>query len=858
MPSNLQAYRQMAEHAALQITGSHRSWMDFLRTAARLYKYPYNEQVMIHAQRPDATACAEYDFWNQQWGRYVRRGSKGIAVIDTSGDNPKLKYVFDVSDTGTRENSRDIRLWELRQEHSDSVSAMLERHYEVSGEKGFAEQLERVAAQLADEYWNEHQRDILDILEDSFLEEYDEFNVGVQFRNAAIVSITYALMSRCGLEPDEYFAHEDFLSVFDFNTPETVAALGTAVSEINQQVLRQIEVTIKKYERQQSAERTSDYGRIDLQPERRLSDSRSDALEGAGDVVGQVRETAEELSEGAPSGIVEQIDPVREAVSAPAGDRRDGEPEADADDAGTDEPERSDGELEGDRPDEMDGVDEQPESAGGGNDSRGADLQLNSFEAPAPGEQISLFLSENEQIAFIDEAEGVAYTPFAFSFAQEQIDTVLRLGGNNDNSRMRVAAEYMKQKPPEEIAAFLSREYVGGGGFNDGNTHFSVWFAEDGIHMAQGNSARYSNFAQIISWQDATKRIGELLEQGQFATNVELAETKSYTRSQLAQSLWYLRRDIDEAARERHYLSSMESLDKGGYPEMTEKLAAALAEPEFLATFTAEYRQFLEVYHEDRSILRFRYHRTDELLNNLQELASPWREYSSDMSDPPKVDRFITEDEINAALTYGSSVEGGKRRIYSYFTQAHTLKEQVDFLKNEYGWGGHNNALPGSFHSQEDHSGKGISIKKPDCFEVQLAWNNVAKRIAELIKRDRYLTPQEKTRFEELKQPTEPVIDPMIEPASEQITEADATPLVPVIPDVEIESHPISQSDIDDALRAWNGDPASKRAVAQYMTDHARDKDTASWLASEYGAPEAKTLSVTGRQSKTSRSSFLR
>ena len=262
MPNNLQAYRQMAEHAAMQITGSHQSWMAFLQTAARLYKYPYNEQVMIHAQRPDATACAEYDFWNQQWGRYVRRGSKGIAVIDTSGDNPKLKYVFDVSDTGTRENSRDVRLWELHQEHNDSVAAMLERNYEVSGERGLADQLERVAAQLADAYWNEHQQDMLDILEDSFLEEYDDFNVGVQFRNAATVSITYALMSRCGLEPDDYFAHEDFLSVFDFNTPETVAALGTAVSEINQQVLRQIEVTIKKYERQHSAERTNDYGRM--------------------------------------------------------------------------------------------------------------------------------------------------------------------------------------------------------------------------------------------------------------------------------------------------------------------------------------------------------------------------------------------------------------------------------------------------------------------------------------------------------------------------------------------------------------------------------------------------------------------
>lgn len=242
MPSNLQAYRQMADSAALQITGSHESWKAFLQTAVRLYKYPYNEQVMIHAQRPDATACAEYNFWNNQWGRYVRRGSKGIALIDTTGDRPKLKYVFDVSDTGSRENSRSVNLWQMRDEHKDSISAMLERNYDVFGEHGLAEQLEHVAAQLADEYWNEHSRDMLDIVADSFLEEYDDFNIGVQFRNAATVSITYALMSRCGMEPDERFEHEDFLSIFDFNTPSTVAVLGTAVSEINQQVLRQIEV----------------------------------------------------------------------------------------------------------------------------------------------------------------------------------------------------------------------------------------------------------------------------------------------------------------------------------------------------------------------------------------------------------------------------------------------------------------------------------------------------------------------------------------------------------------------------------------------------------------------------------------
>ena len=245
MPNKLQLYSQMADEAARQITDSHTEWTAFLRTAGRLYKYPYNEQLMIHAQRPDATACAEFDFWNEKMRRYVRRGSRGIALIDATGDVPKIRYVFDVSDTGSRENSRSVNLWELKKEHFDTVSAMLERNYDISGAIGLSDRFERVAAQLADEYWNDHQSDILDTVDNSFLEEYDNFNIGVQFRNAATVSITYALMSRCGLEPEDYFEHEDFLSVFDFNTPSTVAALGTAVSEINQQVLRQIEITVK-------------------------------------------------------------------------------------------------------------------------------------------------------------------------------------------------------------------------------------------------------------------------------------------------------------------------------------------------------------------------------------------------------------------------------------------------------------------------------------------------------------------------------------------------------------------------------------------------------------------------------------
>lgn len=285
MPSKYQEYKQMADTAERQLTSSYKSWTQFLRTAARLYKYPYNEQVMIHAQRPDATACAEYDFWNKKMGRFVRRGSTGIALIDTSGQKPQLRYVFDVADTGEREHSRPMHLWQFRAEHEATVAATLERSYDVSGGDGIIEQMESAVAQLAREYWADHKRDILHNIDDSYLDGYDEFNTEVQFRNAAKVSITYMLMSRCGLESEAYMEPEDFMPVFDFNTPAAVAALGTAVSEISQQVLKQIEVAIRNYER----ERSQNHDRIDLHEERRLSDSRPEAERETGEqALGQV------------------------------------------------------------------------------------------------------------------------------------------------------------------------------------------------------------------------------------------------------------------------------------------------------------------------------------------------------------------------------------------------------------------------------------------------------------------------------------------------------------------------------------------------------------------------------------------
>ena len=409
MPSKAEFYRQMAEQVSTQLVGSWKEWTAFLTTAARLYKYPFHEQMMIYAQRPDATACAEYDLWNEKMGRYVRRGSKGIALVDDSGDKLRLRYVFDISDTGTREHSRTPWLWQLEEQHIGPVSAMLEQNYGVAGDN-LAQQLTDVAGKLASEYWDDHQRDFRYIVDGSFLAEYDDYNIEVQFKSAATVSIAYALMSRCGLDTEQYFQHEDFMPIFDFNTPATVGALGAAVSQINQQVLRQIGVTIQIYEREQLAERSVTHGeQPDLHDERRLSDSRPEADRTAGEAPGQVRQDAESVPEGTPAPDLQPAAADREAVPAPAGNRRDGEQPSGADDSSVGGVGGRDGGAESPRSDALGGPDEHLQGPSGGDFDGGAYQQLT----------LNLFLSEAEQIQRIDEAENVK-TSSAFSFAQEQ------------------------------------------------------------------------------------------------------------------------------------------------------------------------------------------------------------------------------------------------------------------------------------------------------------------------------------------------------------------------------------------------------------------------------------------------------
>ena len=414
MASVLQQYHQLADRMATQITGSYQSWTDFLTTAARLYKYPYHEQLMIYAQRPEATACADYELWNKRMGRYVRRGAKGIALIDHSGDAPRLRYVFDVADTRTTERSRSPYLWEYRPEHEEFVSNALGQQYSIQYNGDFADQLEQISSVKVTEYFLAHEQDLLGIVDGSYLERYHDYDKGVAFLNAATVSTTYMLLSRCGLAENAHFGPEDFMPVFDFNTPQTVDALGSAISGISEEILRNIEVTIKKYEREKLPERSYENGRTDLHPQRGLLDSQSESVPAGEQAPRQVREDAEEVSTGASPGAVEPTDPVGAAVSPSAGDRRNSEQAVGADDAEADAVGRGDGSSENQRPDEVGGADEQPESPGRGSDPDGADLHLTE---DSPVEQFSFFPTEAQQIESITEAERVQATPSAFSMA---------------------------------------------------------------------------------------------------------------------------------------------------------------------------------------------------------------------------------------------------------------------------------------------------------------------------------------------------------------------------------------------------------------------------------------------------------
>ena len=508
MPSKTEEYLALAQRTANGLTRYWESWTDYLTTASRLYKYPFADQLMIYAQRPDATACADYDIWNNRMNRYVRRGSKGIALLDESSGYPRLHYVFDVSDTGVRRNSRDPERWEMNDDLFKPVSEMLTAEYGISHER-LSQQLVNIAEKLVNDYWDNNSGDILNIVDGSFFDDYDSSGKELQFKAAATMSVTYTLLERCGFEPEGYFDKDDFQAIHTFSTPDAVYALGAATSDISREVLRKIERTVKTTTRRRNVERMEEYEQqSELHEDRGLPAPEPDP-QPAEDPAGQVRQDAPELPEAVSPGTVQFDAPERDAVPASDGTGADGrEPDA-ADDGRTAEAEPGPGQGE-----ESDGVGtahEQPTGAGRGSDSDGTDLQLSFLDAVIP--------TEAQQIEHIDRAESEK-SPSAFVLSQAEIENELRKHGSGfQDGKQRIIELYQTQPDRKLRAKALAKEYGIGGHSQDFLDGSSGFVNHDGKGLEFDH---YPDHQKVtLSWTQVEKYIDLMIQSDRYLTDKE-------------------------------------------------------------------------------------------------------------------------------------------------------------------------------------------------------------------------------------------------------------------------------------------------------------------------------------------------
>ena len=512
MPSKTEEYLALAQRTANGLTRYWENWTDYLTTASRLYKYSFADQLMIYAQRPDATACASFDIWNNRMNRYVRRGSKGIALLDQSSSVPRLHYVFDVSDTGVRRNSRDPEVWQLGPDLVQPVSEMIAREYGVYHER-LSQQISDLTGKLVDSYWDNNSGDILDIVDGSFLIDYDEAGQEFQFKSAAAISILYTVLERCGLEPDGHFDRDDFQAIFSFSTPAAVYALGTAVSECSRDVLRNIERTVKTTIRRRNVERSQyeyEQQERDLLDRRGLPAPEPDPAP-AGESTGQIRQTAPDLPDEASPGAVQFDAPVGDSASAPVGSGTDGrEPDA-ADHAGTAEAEP--GSEQRAASDGVGAAHEQPESTGRGTGDERADLQLSFFDVAIP--------TEAEQIESIDQAESEK-SPSAFVLSQAEIENALRRGSNFEDSKLRIWQIYQMQPDRKLRAKALAKEYAPYGPGGSSHTYLdgsSGWLDHDSKGLTFEHYPDHRK--TLLRWDRVEKYIDLMIQSDRYLSDKE-------------------------------------------------------------------------------------------------------------------------------------------------------------------------------------------------------------------------------------------------------------------------------------------------------------------------------------------------
>ena len=795
--ANLNSIRNLAYSEAGRVSASPKDWMRFMDTASRMYRYGFLDQLLIYSQRPQATACATLETWNQKVGRWVNRGAKGIALIDDTTQPERLRYVFDIADTHAVQGAPDPFIWRLENRHTAWFLAYLSSTYNLTDASSIMLALEQVAEQVTEEYLEDAMDGVEQEMNGSLLATLDETARRETFRALFQKSIFYQIARRCGLNPEAHLSESDFRGIQFFNRLGTLAVLGSAVSNLTEIILMDIGREIRAFNRENPArenlrkplaqiespvynrfttlkreatdsERPEEGGQengTDVSSQGRLSVSEPDDRNGERAADREVRDASQDLPEGASPELVSEYAGDGQADPASVGDRPEGErADGDADRADGADGER-DGGAKGERPDGMDSADEQPLESGGGERTDGIGVQLidetTEQDLSAAEAEIASALSlpdlptVNQQIRAIEKRMAAPYAR-EITVPSEVVDEVLRAGGNRRGSQLRLIYNFMIEQTPEEYAAFVKREYgKGGNGLTINGTDYSVWFDELGMQIAAGHSVREQAVGKaFLSWDDVSGRIHQLLKQGEYAPQAVLDAARGNALREYADALIYMERDV--VSDYIHLLFNDDELEMFNhvFPDVTENVAQYLDHQENVNALVSRLRGFSALYAENRDVMRWHHYNPNRMAGTFERFAKPWTPYQSREGfawDTHGV--FITQDEIDAELAGGSNVSDSRLAIYAHFLSTDDKKARVDFLKQHYGDGGHGPALNGKDSADEWHDSKGIHLRvgsytNPSA-EVTLSWTNVAQRIDYLIKNDRYLTAADYAKMPE-------------------------------------------------------------------------------------------------------------
>ena len=797
--SKLQDIRDLAQEHAVSVSSSPGDWMDYMDTASRLYRYSFSDQLLIHAQRPDATACASLELWNEKMLRWVNRGARGIALFDETWQNTKLRYVFDISDTHMVAGGRSPYLWKMQEHQREEILTHLAEVYAL--EEKDAATLQDALMAVAREMVNDNLEEYLDGLEyaveGTYLEDLDEVTIRSDFRQLATDSVYYLLSRRCGLDPMELLEEEDFMHITDYNRLSVLTFLGNAASQLSESILIDIGKTVHKIsleearkEVEKSNERNynnfttlireiknqdaetkkeenieneggNDYG-TDISSQGRLPVSESDRRRGRSDDR-EIWDAAEDISERTQEQPLSEPVPDREAEQPSGTDREsstgeNGQPDGETagEESGTGQGSRSDG---------MDSTHERTDGNSGSEHLDGIGIQLvedtredglsKAEEEIASALSLPEYPTEDEQRRQIEERAAALYAG-EIPIPEEVVDEILRTGGNRKASQLRIIYNFMSEQTPEEYTEFVKREYrKGGKGFQIDGNEYSVWFDETGMQIAVGHTVTDHILDKaFLSWEDVSGRIHQLLDQGEYAPQSVLDAARSNAVKEHAQALAYMKGDMAEGVAEIVFdeedLPHLHSI----YPEITDYLEEKLEDPQWLSELNERLDALAEAYEENHSIMRFHHYKPINISKQFQKFADEVIPYQArDGFAWKEHPMFITQDEIDAYLSGGGAYSQGRLRTYSFYLLHEDERSRTGFIKEQYGIGGSSHALSGADDSHANYDGKGLFLARGaygnPYTSILLSWNKVANRVAYLIKNDQFLQAEDYARMPE-------------------------------------------------------------------------------------------------------------